>query len=251
MPFISENRLEEALVKAVKQPATAPDFWRLLLESELLVLGSAEGHEADDRPFTLQPGGRFNLVTAQRDGRAFLPVFSSLPRMQEWVKQDSRYLSMPGRALFELTRGAAVILNPASEYGRELTPEQVGQLLGAPAANRPPRTIIGEADPPAALVAMLTALFSRHREVSAAWMIQATFADRALTPHPVVGIETSGDMQALAEEISRIAADTVPGMVFDVQRVMREQPQGLAEALLQTPPFYQRNNPGQPGRILN
>ena len=29
MPFISENELEKALVKAVKSPASAPDFRRL------------------------------------------------------------------------------------------------------------------------------------------------------------------------------------------------------------------------------
>lgn len=249
MPFISENRLEEALVRAVKQPATASDFWRLLLESDLLVLGSAEGHDADE-PFVLQPGGQLKLVTAQRGGQDFLPVFSSLPRMQEWVKQDSRYLSVNGRALFELTRGAAVILNPASEYGRELTSDQIGQLLGAPAANRPPRTIVGEADPPMPLVEMLTAIFARHPEVSAAWMIQATFADRALMPHPVVGVETGGGMKALAEEIGNAAGEHLPGLVFDLQQVIRGNPQGLAEAMLQTPPFYQRN-PAASGRTLN
>jgi hypothetical protein len=250
MPFISENKLEEALVRAVKQPATAADFWRLLLESDLLVLGGAEGHDAD-APFTLQPGGQLQLVTAERNGQAFLPVFSSLPRMQEWVKQDSRYLAVNGRALFELTRGAAVILNPASDYGRELTPDQIGQLLGAPAANRPPRTIVGEAEPPMPLVEMLTAIFARHSEVSTAWMIQATFADRVLMPHPVVGIETAGDMRALAEEIGRTAGERLPDLVFDLQQIIRANPQGLAEAMLQTPPFYQRNNPAASGRTLN
>ena len=49
--------------------------------------------------------------------------------MQDYVKQESKYLSVNGRALLELTRGAPVILNPASEYGKELTAEQVGQLL--------------------------------------------------------------------------------------------------------------------------
>ena len=34
MPFIAENELEQALVKAVKDPAAAPDFYRLLLESD-------------------------------------------------------------------------------------------------------------------------------------------------------------------------------------------------------------------------
>lgn len=250
MPFISENRLEEALVKAVKQPQTAAEFWRLLLDSDLLVLGTAEGHEADDQSFTLQAGGQLKLVSAQRDGRPFLPVFSSLPRMQEWVKQDSRYLSVNGRALFELTRGVAVILNPASEYGRELTAEQIGQLLSAPPA-RAPRTLIGEADLPMPLANLLIAIFAKHPDVSAAWMIQATFADRALSPHPVVGIETTGDMKALAQEIGQAAGAQLPDLVFDLQQVVRANPQGLAEAMLQTPPFYQRNTPAQTGRTLN
>ena len=55
MPFISENELEKALVKAVKSPASTPDFYRLLLESDLLVMGTAEGQEgASD----IHPGAR-------------------------------------------------------------------------------------------------------------------------------------------------------------------------------------------------
>lgn len=248
MPFISENKLEEALVKAVKQPTTAGDFWRLLLESDLLVLGSAEGHEADDKPFSLQPGGKFNLVTGVRDGKTFLPVFSSLVRMQEFVRQESRYLSINGRALLDMTRGAPVILNPASEFGRELTAEQVAHLLGD-AQPRPARTMIGTAELPADLVALLTPIFARHPEVTTAWMIQATFPGRP--PNPVVGIETSGDMKALAAEIGDAAAEASLGTIFDLQQIVRSNPQGLAQALLQAPPFYQRNMPADPGRTLN
>ena len=36
MPFISENKLEEALVRAVKSPATAPDFYRDNLKGAFL-----------------------------------------------------------------------------------------------------------------------------------------------------------------------------------------------------------------------
>ena len=148
MPFISENKLEEALVRAVKSPATAPDFYRLLLESDLLVLGTVEGQDGSEK-FTLEPGGQLQLVTGENKGEKFLPIFSSLARMQEYVKEESKYLSINGRALLDLTRGAPVILNPASEYGRELTPGEVEQLLNpaAPSARRattpgptPPRT---------------------------------------------------------------------------------------------------------------
>ena len=45
MPFIPENELERALVAAVNNPAAAPEFYRLLLQSDLLVLGTVEGQE--------------------------------------------------------------------------------------------------------------------------------------------------------------------------------------------------------------
>lgn len=241
MPFISENELERALVKAAKNPATAPDFYRLLLESDLLVLGTVEGQEEATEKFTLAPGGKVNLVTGlKKDGGTFLPIFSSLPRMQDYVKQESKYLLVNGRALLDLTRGAPVILNPASEYGKELTAEQVAQLLDPQITRSQPRTIIGEADYPMPLVDTLTAVFTARPDIEAAWMIQVTFADRD-APHPLVGVETQGDWASLMQAVEAAADTAVPGLVFDLQRIDRSRSNSLTEALLQVPPFYQRS----------
>lgn len=246
MPFIPENRLEEALVAAVKSPGSAPEFYRLLLESDLLVLGSVEGQDNAGDEFTVEPGGAISLVAGERNGEQFLPIFSSLTRMQEWVTEESKYLSMNGRALLDLTRGAPIILNPGSEYGKELKPHEVEQLLGAIPQPSQPRSIVGEAAFPPGLVDALTSVFERHPEITAAWMIQVTFPDQP--PHPLVGIETSADMGVLMAEIEAMAAAILPGLVFDVQRVDRDAPAGMTDALLQSQPFYQR---AVPGRILN
>lgn len=241
MPFISENELERALVKAAKNPAAAPDFYRLLLESDLLVLGTVEGQEEATEKFTLAPGGKVNLVTGlKKGGGTFLPIFSSLQRMQDYVKQESKYLLVNGRALLDLTRGAPVILNPASEYGKELTAEQVAQLLDPQITRGQPRTIIGEADYPMPLVDTLTAVFTARPDIEAAWMIQVTFADRD-APHPLVGVETQGDWASLMQAVEAAADTAVPGLVFDLQRIDRSRSNSLTEALLQVPPFYQRS----------
>jgi hypothetical protein len=242
MPFISENELERALVTAAKNPHQAPVFYRLLLESDLLVMGTAEGRESATEPFAITPGGKLNLVTGTKNGDHFLPVFSSLLRMQEYVKQECKYLSIKGRALLELTRGAPVILNPASEYGKELSPQEVVQLLDPPAA-RTQRTITGEADYPAQLVETLTGVFAGRPDVEAAWMIQVSFVGQD-APQPVVGIETMGDWPSLAQAIAEAAEKFVPDMSFDLQRIDRDRPQGLTDALLQVPPFYQRRTSG-------
>ena len=98
---------------------------------------------------------------------SILPVFSSLPRMQDYVKQESKYLSINGRALLDLTRGAPVILNPASEYGKELSAERGRAVAWTGAGRGEARTIVGEADYPMALVEALTARVRRpprHRD---------------------------------------------------------------------------------------
>jgi hypothetical protein len=255
MPFISENKLEEALVAAVKNPATAPNFYRLLLESDLLVLGAVEGQDMGQAKFSLEPGGRLALVTGEKsDGQKFLPVFTSLARMQAYVKDEAKYLAIKGRDLFETTRGAPLLLNPASEYGKELSPQEIEHLLAPQTADdlepRAAKTIMGEADYPMELVNALTALFGARADVQTAWMIQVTFADRGLQPHPLIGIETTGDMASLVQQIERIAESAAPDMVFDVQRVDRKNPLGMADALLQAEPFY-TNGPAIPGRLLN
>ena len=242
MLFIPENDLEKALVRAVKEPAAAPHFYRLLLASDLLVLGTAEGQEDATRAFSLAPGSRINLVPGTRNGSQFLPVFSSLARMQDYVKQESKYLSVNGRALLDLTRGAPVILNPASEYGKEFAPDQVRQLLDGLGSTR---TVAGDAVYPAALVEMLAALFATRAEIENAWVIQVADASNPTLPRPLVGIETDSPAQwaSLMQAIEAAARSHLPGQVFDVQRVDRFNPGGMTGALLGTEPFYRRTKP--------
>ena len=238
MPFISENALEQALVKAAKNPAAGPDFYRLLLDSNLLVMGTAEGMESASEEFALSPGGKLNLVTGLKDGVQYLPVFSSMPRMQEFVKQETKFLSIRGRDLLDITRGAPVILNPASEYGKEFSANEILQLLDVPGAGIPQYSI--EEDYPAALVEALASVFTARPDVLTAWMVKVGFSDRGGERHPLVGIEmdTSGDWPSLIKAIEDTAQAQVPGMVFDLHRVDRINPIGLTEALLKTRPIY-------------
>ncbi len=241
MPFISENELERALVKAAKNPAVAADFYRQLLEADLLVMGTVEGQEGATEKFTLAPGGRVNLVTGVREGGGtFLPVFSSLLRMQEYAKKECKFLQVNGRALFDLTRGAPVILNPASEYGKELTPQQISHLLD-PAAQSQVLPVIGQGECPPILIETLTGVFITRPDIEAAWTLQIhpPGQDR---PHPVVGVETAGDWPSLMQAV-QAAAETLD-QAFDIQRIDRANLVGLASTLLQVPPFYQRRKNG-------
>jgi hypothetical protein len=155
--------------------------------------------------------------------------------MQEFVKQESKYLSVNGRALLELTLGGPIILNPASQYGKELSPQQVQQLLGGPMISP---AMADPAEFPGALVEALTQLFAAHPEIATAWIIQATFTGGER--RPLVGIETTGDWSSLMQVIQKMAETAVPGLMFDIQRVDRRNPAGMTSALIQAVPFYTR-----------
>ena len=240
MPFISENELEKALVMAAKDPAAAPNFYRLLLDSNLLVMGTAEGREDASEEFALSAGGKLNLVTGTKDGAPYLPVFSSLPRMQDFVTQESKYLSIRGRDLLDITRGAPVILNPASEYGKELSAQEVLHLLDGPGAGVPQFAL--DEEYPAALVETLTSVFGSRADVIAAWMVKVGFSESGGDRHPLIGIELDADdgWPSLIKAIEDAAQARVPGLVFGLHRVDRDNPIALTEALFKAQPFYVR-----------
>jgi hypothetical protein len=247
MPFIAENDLEKALVAAAKDSSAAVEFYRLLLESDLLMLGTVEGQEdTTENSITLAPNSRLKLIPGMKDGIYYLPVFSSLTRMQEYIEQESKYLRIKGREILEMTRGALVILNPASPYGKELSPQQVQQLLDGASTVAPVR--IDAMQHPENLVAPLRTLFATRPDIEAAWMVLASFSDGAR--RPLVGIELDstrgGDWSSLMQAIQATAESAAIGVGFDIERVDTRNPTELTNAFLQTSPFYQRRPTGFP-----
>jgi hypothetical protein len=239
MAFIPENELERILVQAAHDPHVASDFYRLLLDSDLLVLGSIAGQDDQNEQFALEPGDQVNLVPGEKNGVRYLPVFSSQTRMQEYARNESKYLRVNGRALLDLTRGAPVILNPASEYGKELTAGQVQQLLDGPRVT--PRVIDSDIEPPEQLMGVLREFFATRPDVQTAWMTMVAPSDRLHEARPLVGIESNADFPSLMQALQAVASAT-PDVMFDVQRVDRLNPSGVAATLLLILPFYERRS---------
>ncbi|HUW54755.1 MAG TPA: SseB family protein [Rhodanobacter sp.] len=132
---VEENSLEHALRVAVTDPSSLADFYRELLESEVYVIGSSVVEEGDsvqdeDGAVPLQPEVRVSIQSWLRsDGSPVTPLFSSLSVLQRSITRQMSYLLLPARTLFELTAGAALVLNPKSDYSKELLPHEVASLL--------------------------------------------------------------------------------------------------------------------------
>lgn len=128
MLAVQETALGKALRLAADDPAQRPEFFRLLLESPVYILGDPNSQEVGSR--TCEPGEKISILNwAKQDGSLVIPFFSSLPALQRAVEQESRYIELPARSLFEMTRGSALFLDPKSQYGKEFVAAEIEALL--------------------------------------------------------------------------------------------------------------------------
>ncbi len=249
MSFVAENDLERALMRATSDANARPEFYRQLLLSNLTVIGEVEGHAKGTGSLpgsgTLTSGQNVRLTQIQSGGRSGIPVFSSLTRLQTYARKEVPYLALNGRALFQMTKGALLVLNPGSQYGKELLPEEIANLI-APVPQQvtidaPTDVLIGQpAVYPHALVDGLKSAFAARPDVLTAYLIQIAFPQAGHDPHPMIGIEHTGAWDDICKDVVRVATAAVPGMQVDLIPIDRAAPVTLTEALLKTQPFYQR-----------
>jgi hypothetical protein len=247
----TENDLERLLRLAATEPAYRPEFYRLLLESTVFIVGSADSPVEGKVHF--DTGSKVAISNFRMpDGSVVIPFFTSLPALQRAIEREERYLALPARALFELTRGATLFLNLRSEYGKEFLPQEIEALLAEGVNHLGTRHVIEKATPvrigqpreyPTALVDSLTQLLSRHPNVVAAYvaLVQAAGVDEQ--PHLLVAIEAEGEVEKVMREAGAVAADCARrGEPVDLMRIARGQPGSVSEYFeKQAQPFYERS----------
>ncbi len=243
-----ENALEQALRLAAQAPAERPAFIRTLLESEVLVIGHGEQH-LDGQ---VAAGDKLRLQHWQKpDGTAVLPFFTSLDVLAQSIEREEQYLSFNARALFEMTRGATLVLNPRSPYGKEFVPHEVEQILAHGSSHSAQRHVVQEPtqvllgqpkDYPDALVAALQALLAKHANVQQAFLALMHDASRTPAQSLLVGLEVSGDAQSVLQDAGSVASDTAPqGMAVDLVLVGPEENSGLSQHFYsEVEPFYRK-----------
>ena len=244
MSFVPENPFEEALMRANRNAMSRREFERLLLESELVVIGRVEGRDAVPKSSMLAPGEKLQIASMNFEGRRVIPVFSSMTRLQAHLQKTADYVSLTGRALFEIARGATFLLNPGSEFGKEIPPEEIAAILNGETAvpivrDKPVEILVAQpAVYPHALVDALKRSFAARPEVLAAYLVQIGFPGRP--SYILIGVETIGDWQAVSAEIGRIAAEAEPGRTVNAVPVDRSEQEGMMVSLLRSEPFFFR-----------
>ena len=246
MIFVPENSLEEAMLLAASHEQARPHFYRLLMESELLVLGDPGSPEAVG---TLLHGGRLALDAVANDGKTYHPIFTSAQRMQHFAGAPVSYFRMLGRILFAGARGAHFVINPKSELGKTLVPEEIAYWMAQLQATQPIPVRVGQPKVyPKKLVKALCVLFISRSLIVEARLAFVARDDGSEPPRPLIGLIADGDVPRLVQEIFEVAATALPGTPIDVVYI---DPQGpldpLQKHILSIAPFFRR----APGSTLN
>jgi hypothetical protein len=237
MAFVPENDLERAMVQGATNPAAWAAFYHLLLNVELFALGLVEDTEGANK--------KIRLAQIEFKNRIYHPIFSAPSRMAQYVKEHPKYFGMKGRELFASARGAYFLLNPGSDYAKELLPEEIAELLASedPAKAPEPGTVLISKPVvfPLALADALAKLFATRPGVEAAYLAQMSYAGKNEPPHPIVGVKLEGEWEPLAQEIQRVVAPLPQGTrVAALQIGADDVRKVLGEMLMRYEPFYVR-----------
>ncbi|MDR1478834.1 MAG: enhanced serine sensitivity protein SseB C-terminal domain-containing protein [Planctomycetaceae bacterium] len=240
--------LEQLLQKATTKPAFRAEFYKRLLTDELVVI--TQNSNLTEGGQTLQKDSSINIVSYP-DGK--IPVFTSTDRIFDKgvTKEQVEYIRLKGENLFGLCKSTTFLLNPYSDYGKELLPDEIESLLNGTigadttkilTVEEETKVQIGQpAKYPTEIVNALKKLFSERSNVKAAYLGWIFSSESGEPPHYIFALDTDGKyLQSLAQEAGFIAKQFLEQREF-VDFITIDRDSGLSDYFLkQTKPFYKR-----------
>ncbi|MEZ4749330.1 MAG: enhanced serine sensitivity protein SseB C-terminal domain-containing protein [Bdellovibrionota bacterium] len=262
-PNAREKELETLLEEAGGSPAARPEFYRRLLESELYVLGqgahnglhvAGESHSVNVASFSFEDGVK-------------TPVFSSLEKLQLFLTrmgftEAQHFIRMSARTLFESINKNPLMLNPGSEIAKELTLAEIESLLDGSIFSKVEKVTVQEqtsvfygqpAEYPGPLVAEMVKYFEKQEAVNAAYLALMIVPNMEKPMSYVIGIDHTGDIDAIVNDISLIASDVLEkdkSLTFEDLSDPTQSNAGEGY-LRSTEPFYRRKKKGFLGVLAN
>ncbi len=233
-----------ALQKAADDPAARPLFLRELLDSKVVIVPAGEKPRVVDG--VIPQNTKISLANVEYGGRAWVPFFTSEQRLPP----GTEYLLLDAKTLFEITRGAHLVMNPGLPYGKEFFPEEVAGLLDGTlfeprerfVAQKPMEVLIGQPkEYPTELVQALSRLYAANSSVKRAWIAFYVNPER----DPEGGLLIALDVPDPAE-MERMSGESgiVIGSVAKKQKfvdLVRYDGTGLTGYFADQKPFYRRS----------
>jgi SseB protein C-terminal domain/SseB protein N-terminal domain len=205
MPFQPENLLEESLDKAASEPAHRPQFYQDFCAAEIFIVQHGTPPPTEHRALT--PDTDIQIQQIQYNGKAYIPIFSSLTQLQLAFPQEPRYLSMNAMEFMKMTQGADLLLNPGSDCGKEFPAPEIAAILDgsiwqdkeSSTEDIKNKVMLGQPQNyPHELAQALSAFFKTQKQVKRAWLAHFFNPADGQPPHTLVAIDATKGFDDIA-----------------------------------------------------
>jgi hypothetical protein len=251
--FTPTNDLEHALAQAARDPAARPRFYQRLLESPLFVLVPPNIGPPGER--TLKQSENLPLISWKKGEQNVIPLFTSLPLLQQIAKQTGQelhYFALKGKDLFGLLAAGTLpaVLNPNCPVGKEFLVEEIRNLASGKffeaarteIIQKERKVLLGQpAEYPHNLVEALKRHLSTQPRVEAAYLAQIDDSSTGVPPHLIFAISLQGEIDPVIQPLLMITREMLgPNKIADFTILGRGG--SLDDFFLtKTQPFYQKS----------
>lgn len=216
MSFEPENDLERSLVKAASDPAHRPQFYRDLIEADIFVIQHGKRPPEGAERVTLDEGMQIQIANIEYQGKPYIPIFTSLPRLEAILSGEAAYLGINALEFFRMTSGSGIMLNPGSDYGKEITPDEARSLVDGSiwkpnetyVQQKAAEILIGQPrNYPDELVQALSRFFKTRKQVKRAWVAHFFNPERDERPHTLIAVDVSDGFEEVISEAGIVAGN--------------------------------------------
>ncbi|MFP9098808.1 enhanced serine sensitivity protein SseB C-terminal domain-containing protein [Flavobacterium sp. RHBU_24] len=236
---------EEIMKKASGDVAYRAAFYKELIANKLTVITS--GDEPYQEGEKVLREATIVGIYSYADGR--IPVFTSPGRIMDKniIKERVRFMEMNATDLLKIIGGATILLNPYSDFGKELLPAEVkrildGTILGSHkqmVMEKDTQVRIGQpAVYPHDIVNNLCRLYKERPTVKAAYIAWIHYPESNEPPHYIFALDISGDKSEVFSETGFIAKQSLkPEEFIDIVK-LSSSGEGIDNYFLSQEPFY-------------
>lgn len=206
-PSNKSMSLEVLLRKAALLNSHRDELYKRLLSDQLVVLTNSSGIR--EGKHVVEKGIAINVIGLS-DGR--IPVLTSEERIFDRgvITEQVGCLRIKGSDLFAAVKGAKLVLNPFSEFGKELLPDEIERLLNGTdpvdvlqeiTVEKP--TLAKMYQPsvyPTEIVNALCALLARYPNVKAGYLGLIYIPNEGEQAHYMIGLDADGDVESVLRE---------------------------------------------------
>jgi len=250
MVFQPQNELEKSFILAAKNPAYRPKFYKDLINSDIYVVQEdvIRGEEVITR---VSKGESIKVGKIEYNGKLYIPIFTSLMRLEAVLKSPKSYVAMNCLAFMEGARGSNLFLNYGSEFCKRFTAQEVESIIDGSIWNQPSgftvpvgtKVRLGQpAKYPSEMIAALSDFFKQKNIVKKAYLALISYdTTNKIPPHTLIGIECDNEWDEMLSEVSIVLNNVkIPNPPVDFCRLTGKKDGNEAYFINFCKPFFIR-----------